>query len=77
MPKPEFSNEDGVVRLIFGKSGDEVLEVQKELAELLHKLIGDRPNVQVVLDGVNPLPENKYEYLTLMIDSTIFIFLQV
>lgn len=59
MPKLERSNEEGVVRLIFTKTGTDVYDVRSELAELLHKLLGERPNIQVEIDGVNPLPNDK------------------
>jgi hypothetical protein len=40
-----------------------VYDVRGALAELIHKLLGERPNVQVEIDGVNPLPNNKYLFL--------------
>ena len=60
MPKKDYINEDGVVRLLFNKSGADVYDVRGALAELVHKLLGERPNIQVEIDGVNPLPNNKY-----------------
>ncbi|GAU88145.1 hypothetical protein RvY_00894 [Ramazzottius varieornatus] len=62
-PKQDYTNEDGIVRLVFNKSGAEVYDVRSQLAELLHKLLGDKPNVQVEVDGVNPLPNDKSELM--------------
>ncbi|OQV21659.1 Nuclear pore complex protein Nup54 [Hypsibius exemplaris] len=63
MPKKDYISEDGVVRLIFNKSGADVYDVRGALAELIHKMLGERPNVQVEVDGVNPLPNNKSELM--------------
>ncbi|XP_055334721.1 nuclear pore complex protein Nup54-like [Paramacrobiotus metropolitanus] len=63
MPKRDPGSNEGVIRMIFNKTDTEVYEVRRELAELLHKLLGDLPNVQVEIDGVAPLPDNKCELL--------------
>lgn len=40
---------------------------QQQLVEALHKLFGSKPNIAVFVEGLKPLPEDKYVLPLLML----------
>lgn len=51
--------EDCLVGIIFNKKDEEIIPQQQQLSDALHKCLGSKPNISVVIDGLKALPEDK------------------
>ena len=58
--KPSEPDSSGLVALIINKKEQEVKNYQQQLVEALQKLFSFKPNVAVFVEGLKPLPEDKY-----------------
>ena len=57
---PSGLDSAGLVSLTISKKEQDVKTHQQQLVEALHKLFGSKPNVVVFVEGLKPLPEDKY-----------------
>lgn len=57
---PSGLDSAGLVSLTISKKEQDVKTHQQQLVEALHKLFGSKPNVAVFVEGLKPLPEDKY-----------------
>jgi hypothetical protein len=58
--KPSEPDSAGLVALTIAKKEQEVKNHQQQLVEVLQKIFGSKPNVAVFVEGLKPLPEDKY-----------------
>lgn len=62
---PVASNEDGHLSLEIKKKESEVRAVQQGLVDALHKCLGSKPTLMVCIEGMKPLPDDRYVFLFL------------
>lgn len=58
---PSNKNRDGIVAIVLTKKVEEVQTNQSQIVLILHKILGNKPNLTVCVEGVRPLPDNKCE----------------
>ena len=58
---PTASETDGFVSIQVKKKESEVRQQQQALVQALHKALGSKPTLMVCVEGVKPLPEDRYE----------------
>ena len=57
---PTASNEDGHLSLEINKKESLVREQQQGLVDALHKCLGSKPTLIVCIEGIKPLPEDRF-----------------
>ena len=63
---PVASNEDGHLSLEIKKKESEVRAVQQGLVDALHKCLGSKPTLMVCIEGIKPLPDDRYEVFSFL-----------
>ena len=58
--KPSEPDSTGLVALTINKKEQEVKTYQQQLVEVLQKFFAGKPNIAVFVEGLKPLPEDKY-----------------
>lgn len=58
---PSTRNKDGIVALVFNKKVEDVQLNQSQIVLILHKILGNKQNLTVCVEGVRPLPDDKTE----------------
>ena len=58
--KPSEPDSTGLVALTIDKKEQEVKTYQQQLVEALQKFFAGKPNIVVFVEGLKPLPEDKY-----------------
>ena len=57
---PIASNEDGSLSLEIKKKESDVRALQQGIVDGLHKCLGSKPTLMVCIDGIKPLPDDRY-----------------
>jgi nuclear pore complex protein Nup54 len=57
---PAASNDDGFVGIQIKKKEPEVHQQQQNLVSELQKCFGNKPTIMVCVDGLKPLPDDRY-----------------
>ena len=56
---PKGNNDLGQVALTLGRKESEVTAVQQQIVDTMHKILGSKPTLNVCVEGVKSLPEDK------------------
>ena len=56
---PSGSSEQGQVALVLNKKESEVTAHQQQIMDTLHKILGSKPSLNVCVEGLKSLPENR------------------
>lgn len=67
---PEAKVEDGLVALVFAKKLADVQPMQPQLVEGLHRVLGNKPNHSVCVEGLKSLSADKCELVVYVIERS-------
>ena len=77
---PSARNEDGLVALHFNKKHSQVLAEQEAIAKTIQDIV-NTPSVQVMVDGVRPLPDDWYICMSVSVlylgEVHVYIILEI
>jgi hypothetical protein len=57
---PSGRSEDGLVGLVLKRKQEDVSAAQQQIVDTITKILG-RPNLSVCVEGVRPIPEDRYK----------------
>ncbi|XP_041107115.1 nucleoporin p54-like isoform X1 [Polyodon spathula] len=67
---PGSKDEDGLVILAFNRKEDDIRNLQQQLVEALHKVLGGNQTLTVNVEGVKALPDNQTEVLIYVVERS-------
>jgi len=65
---PKGNNDLGQVALTLGRKESEVTAVQQQIVDTMHKILGSKPTLNVCVEGVKSLPEDKTEIVIYVLE---------
>ncbi|XP_007252806.1 nucleoporin p54 isoform X3 [Astyanax mexicanus] len=67
---PSSKDEDGLVALALNKKEPDVRNLQQQLVESLHKILGGNPTLAVNVEGVKALPDDQTEVIIYIVERS-------
>ncbi|KAG8200445.1 hypothetical protein JTE90_000527 [Oedothorax gibbosus] len=65
---PSTKAEDCLVGIVFNKKDQEIIAQQQQVIDTLHKFFGSKPTIQVAIDGVKALSEDRCEVVFYLLE---------